>query len=242
MRSPPRCWIHEEGATGAIRVRANSDCPCGRDAAATRRPADAMGCIGKSAPVGDREPDDPGLRNRVEARAGESRAKVENSVPHAAPAFPETKRPDLSRPSLLARSCLRPEAAAIRRQCDAAADGTFAFAQIQACGSGSARVLSFSAPLGRAIAMATIHHSGSRPVGVRPTIASAPRASVPVADSRAHGKAYGDAGYLCSAAGVHQLTRRPWGARIWAKARAERFARGRRCTKHAHPGVCADAP
>ena len=28
----------------------------------------------------------------------------------------------------------------------------------------------------------------------------------------------------------------------WAKARAERFARGRCCTKHAHPGVCADAP
>jgi hypothetical protein len=40
-----------------------------RDAAATRRPADATGCIGKSAPVRDREADDPGLRNRVEARA-----------------------------------------------------------------------------------------------------------------------------------------------------------------------------
>ena len=44
--------------------------------------------------------------------------------------------------------CNRPEAAARRRQCDAAADGTFAFAQIQACGSGSARVLSFSGPFG----------------------------------------------------------------------------------------------
>ena len=37
-----------------------------RDAAA-RRPADATGCIGKRGPVGDREADDPGLRNRVEA-------------------------------------------------------------------------------------------------------------------------------------------------------------------------------
>ena len=77
----------------------------GRDAAATRPPADATGCIGKSAPAGSREADDPGLRNRVEARAGESRAKVENSVAHAASAFPETKRPDLSAPhSWLARA------------------------------------------------------------------------------------------------------------------------------------------
>ena len=44
-------------------------------------------------------------RYRVEARAGESRAKVENSVAHAAPAFPETKRPDLPAPhSWLARA------------------------------------------------------------------------------------------------------------------------------------------
>jgi len=41
----------------------------------------------------------------VEARAGESRAKVENSVAHAAPALRETKRPDLSAPHcLLARA------------------------------------------------------------------------------------------------------------------------------------------
>ena len=46
-----------------------------------------------------------GFPYRVEARAGESRAKVENSVAHAAPAFPETKRPDLSAPhSWLARA------------------------------------------------------------------------------------------------------------------------------------------
>ena len=47
----------------------------------------------------------PRLCIRVEARAGDSRAKVENSVAHAAPAFPETKRPDLSAPhSWLARA------------------------------------------------------------------------------------------------------------------------------------------
>jgi hypothetical protein len=73
-------------------------------------PADATGCIGKRASVGDRDADDPGLRNRVEARAGESRAKVENSVAHAAPAFPETKCPDLSAPhSWLARAFARPK-------------------------------------------------------------------------------------------------------------------------------------
>jgi hypothetical protein len=44
-------------------------------------------------------------RYRVEARAGDSRAEVENSVAHAAPALPESKRPDLSAPhSLLARA------------------------------------------------------------------------------------------------------------------------------------------
>jgi hypothetical protein len=85
----------------------------GRDAAATRRPADGTGCISKSAPVGDREPDDPGLRNRVEARAGDSRAEVENSVAHAAPALRESKRPDLSAPHcLLARAFAQTQACA----------------------------------------------------------------------------------------------------------------------------------
>ena len=76
----------------------------------TRRSSDSPsggrhGCIGESAPVGHREADDPGLRNRVKAHADESRAKVENSVAHAAPTFPETKRPDLSAPhSWLARA------------------------------------------------------------------------------------------------------------------------------------------
>jgi hypothetical protein len=64
----------------------------------------------QSAPVGDREADDPGLRNRVEARAGGSRAEVENSVAHAAPALPESKRPDLSAPhSLPARAFAQEE-------------------------------------------------------------------------------------------------------------------------------------
>ena len=41
--------------------------------------------------------------DRVEARAGDSRAEVENSVAHAAPALTESKRPDWSAPhSLLA--------------------------------------------------------------------------------------------------------------------------------------------
>ena len=40
---------------------------------------------------------------RVEARGGDSRAEIENSVAHAASALPESKRPDLSVPqSLLA--------------------------------------------------------------------------------------------------------------------------------------------
>jgi hypothetical protein len=48
---------------------------------------------------------------RVEARAGDSRAEVENSVAHAAPALPESKRPDLSAPpSLLARAFAQKEA------------------------------------------------------------------------------------------------------------------------------------
>jgi hypothetical protein len=55
-------------------------------------------------------PDD---RLRVEARAGESRAKVENSVAHAAPALPETKRPDSSAPhSWLARAFAQKQAPA----------------------------------------------------------------------------------------------------------------------------------
>jgi hypothetical protein len=42
---------------------------------------------------------------RVQARDSDSRAEVENSVAHAAPALPESKRPDLSAPhSLLARA------------------------------------------------------------------------------------------------------------------------------------------
>jgi hypothetical protein len=45
------------------------------------------------------------------ARAGDSRAEVENSVAHAAPALPESKRPDLSAPpSLLARAFAQKEA------------------------------------------------------------------------------------------------------------------------------------
>jgi hypothetical protein len=44
---------------------------------------------------------DPRFRFRVEARAGASRAEVENSVAHAAPALPESKRPDLSAPHCL---------------------------------------------------------------------------------------------------------------------------------------------
>jgi hypothetical protein len=56
------------------------------------------GCIGKSAPVRDREADDPGLRNRVEACAGDSRAEIANPVAHAAPALTESTRPDLSDP------------------------------------------------------------------------------------------------------------------------------------------------
>jgi hypothetical protein len=50
-------------------------------------------------------------RFRVEARAGASRAEVENSVAHAAPALPESKRPDLSAPHCLLALCLRPNAA-----------------------------------------------------------------------------------------------------------------------------------
>jgi hypothetical protein len=92
------------------RRRASVGCRSG-----TRRSSDSPsggrhGCIGESAPVGHREADDPGLRNRVKARADESRAKVENSVALAAPAFPETKRPDLSAPhSLLARAFAQKE-------------------------------------------------------------------------------------------------------------------------------------
>ncbi len=67
-----------------------------RDAAATRHPADAKDCIRKNPPVGDREADKPGLRYRVEACAGDSRAEIANPVAHAPPALTESTRPDLS--------------------------------------------------------------------------------------------------------------------------------------------------
>jgi hypothetical protein len=52
-----------------------------------------------------------GDRIRVEARAGDSRAEVENSVAHAAPALTESKRPDWSAPhSLLALAFAQKEA------------------------------------------------------------------------------------------------------------------------------------
>ena len=85
----------------------------GRDAAATRRPADATGCISKSAPVGDREAGDPGLRNRVEARA-EPHPPAPRSPPRAAPSLARErfaeKQASGSRPRrVVRRSCLRPD-------------------------------------------------------------------------------------------------------------------------------------
>jgi len=75
--------------------------PKGRDAAAGRRPADATGCIGKSAPVGDREADDPGLRNRVKAHAEPHPACSEiaatAALSLARERFAESGRADLGR-------------------------------------------------------------------------------------------------------------------------------------------------
>ena len=56
-------------------------------------------------------------RYRVEARAGDSRAEVENSVAHAAPALRESKRQDLSAPHcLLARAFAQQQRPCQRRR------------------------------------------------------------------------------------------------------------------------------
>jgi hypothetical protein len=83
------------------------------------RPADATGCIGTRAPVGDLDADDAGLRNRVKARAEprpsgtEIAATVHTSL--AGKRFAEKQAPG-SRPRRVARrSRLRPEARAGHR-------------------------------------------------------------------------------------------------------------------------------
>ena len=81
--------------------------------------------IDRSAPVGNREADDPGLRNRVEARAEPRPAGTEVAATGRTIARARAlrrKRASGSRPCpVVRRSCLRPEAATSRRLVDAAA-------------------------------------------------------------------------------------------------------------------------
>ena len=70
--------------------------------------------IGKSAPVRDREADDPGLRNRVEAHAQPRppapRSPPRPHYPSRASASTKSRRPDLGRAPVARRSRYRPRA------------------------------------------------------------------------------------------------------------------------------------
>ena len=109
----------------------------------------------------------------MEARAGESRAKVENSVAHAAPAFPETKPPDLSAAhSWLARAFaqIRARAASARRDrfCPrAGARRAIATATMRACGPERPLARSDLRFARRVGAIGTCEINGSRSSGAR---------------------------------------------------------------------------